>query len=39
MMMLSDIVWWTGVAALMMYFGAASYILAGVAIAYYRRRK
>ena len=34
-----EFVWWLGFATLMMYFGAIIYILTGVALSYYRRRK
>lgn len=39
MMMLSDIIWWTGATTLVLYFAATGYIMAGVIMAYYRRRK
>ena len=38
-MNLSEFVFWLGSATLLMYFGAVIYILTGVALAYYRRRK
>lgn len=38
-MSVSDIVWWTGFSALLMYLGAIIYIFTGMALAYYRKRK
>lgn len=39
MMTLSEIVWWLGAFTLAIYTMAATYIMAAIAIRYYRRRK
>ena len=39
MMTLSEIVWWLGAFTLATYLMTATYIMAGIAIRYYRRRK
>ena len=38
-MMISDIIWWLGVVTLSIYGLTTLYIMAGIAIRYYRRRK